>query len=98
MAHGLITSLWRDLDLENTKLLPEVFKLYSGQWLCQNISYLFVRRNILELHCSPLHNISDIVILNIDILRLVMEHRVLQQIHTTLVVAIYTSSIQLEIK
>ena len=45
------------LDLENTKLLLEVFKLHSGQWLSQHISYLFVRRNILELHCSSLHHI-----------------------------------------
>ena len=52
----------------------------------------------LELHYSSLHHISDIVIFDLDILRLVMEHRVLRQVHTTLVVAIYTSSIQLEIK
>ena len=90
--------LGRDLDLENTKLLPEVLKLQPSQWLHQYISYLFLCHNILELHCSPLHHIPDIVILDLDMLRLVMEHQVLQQLHTTLVVAIYTSSIQLEIK
>ena len=58
----------RDLDLENTKLLPEVLKLHSGQWIFQHISYLFIRRNILELHCSPLHHIHDIVVLDLDIL------------------------------
>ena len=52
----------------------------------------------LELHCSSLHHIPDIVIFDVDMLRLVMEHRVLIQLHTTLVVALYTSSIQLEIK
>ena len=62
-----------NLDLENTKLLPEVLKLHLSQWLCQHISYLFVCRNILELHCSPLHHILDIVILDLDMLRLVME-------------------------
>ena len=87
-----------NLDLENTKLLPEVLKLQPSQWLCQYISYLFLHRNILELHCSPLHHIPDIVILDLDMLRLFMEHRVLRQLHTTLVFAIYTSSIQLEIK
>ena len=45
-----------------------------------------------------MHHILDIVILDLDMLQLVMEHRVLQQLHKTLVVAIYTSSIQLEIK
>ena len=87
-----------NLDLENTKLLPEVLKLHYGQCIGQHISYLFVRRNILELQYSYLHHILDIVILNIDMLEIFMEHRVLRQLHTTLVVTIYTSSIQLEIK
>ena len=70
-------SLGGNLDLENTKILPEVLKLHSGQWLCQHISYLFVRCNILGLHCSSLHHIPDIVILDLDMLRLVMEHWIL---------------------
>ena len=65
------------LDLENTKILPEVLKLHPSQWLRQHISYLIVRRNILELHYSPLHHIPDIVILDLDMLRLVMEHWIL---------------------
>ena len=69
--------LVRNLDMENTKLLPEVFKLHSGQWLCQHISYLFIFRNILELYCSSLHHIPDIVILNLDMLQLVMEQWIL---------------------
>ena len=67
----------RNLDLENTKLLPEVLKLHPSQWICQHISYLFICYNILELHCSPLHHIHNIVILDLDMLRLVMEHWVL---------------------
>ena len=89
-------SLGGNLDLENTKILPEVLELHPSQWLCQHISYMFLRRNILELQCSLLHHIPDIVILDFHILRLVMEHRVLWQLHTTLVVTMYT--IQLEIK
>ena len=85
-------SLGGNLDLENTKLLLEVLKLHSGQWLRQHISYLFVRRNILELHCSYLHHIPDIVILDLDMLQLVMEHYILR---ATLVVTMYTSSIHL---
>ena len=57
-----------NLNLENTKLLPKVLKIHPSQWLHQYISYLFVRRNILELHCSPLHHIPDIVILDLDML------------------------------
>ena len=67
-------SIGGNLYLENTKLLPEVLKLHCRQWLCQYISYLFVRHNILELHCSSLHHIPDIVILDLDMLRLVMKH------------------------
>ena len=73
MSEGLMESslpLGRNLDLENTKLLLEVLKLHSGQWLHQHISYLFLRHNILELHCSPLHHIPDM-------LQLVMEYWVL---------------------
>ena len=70
-------SLGGNLDLENTKLLPKVLELQPSQWLRQYISYLFLHPNILELHCSPLHHIPDIVVLDLDMLRLVMEHRIL---------------------
>ena len=55
-----------NLDLENTKLLPEVLKLHSSQCLSQHISYLFIRRNTLELHYSSLYHIPDIVIIDLD--------------------------------
>ena len=67
-------SLGGNLDLENTKLLPEVLKLHPSQWIRQYISYLFLRCNILELHCSPLRHILHIMVLDINMLRLVMEH------------------------
>ena len=67
-------SLAGNLDLENTKLLPELLKLHSSQWLRQYISYMFLHRNILELHYSLLHHIPDIVILDLNMIRLVMEH------------------------
>ena len=67
----------RKLDLENTKILPEVLKLHSGQWLSQHIGYLIIYHNILELHCSSLHHMPDIVILDLDMLRLVMKHWIL---------------------
>ena len=69
--------LGRNLILENTKSLPEVLELQPSQWLHQYISYLFLRRNIQELHCSSLQHIPDIVILDLDMLRLVMKHWIL---------------------
>ena len=70
-------SLRRNLDLENTKILPKVLKLHPSQWLRQDISYLFLRHNILELHCSPLHHIPNTVVLDLNMLRLVMEQWIL---------------------
>ena len=67
-------SLGRKLNLENTKSLSELLELQPSQWLRQYISYMFLHRNILELHYSPLHHILDIVVLELDILRVVMEH------------------------
>ena len=74
--------LGRNLDLENTKLLPKVLKLHPSQWLSQQISYMFIRRNILELNYSSLYHIPDIVIFYLDMLRLVMEHQVLVSFST----------------
>ena len=48
-------SLEGNLDLENTKLILEVPKLQPSQRLHQYINYLFLHRNILELHYSSLH-------------------------------------------
>ena len=62
-----------NLDLENKKLLPKVLELQPSQWLHQHISYMFLHHNILELHCSPLHQIPNIVILDLDMLRLCHE-------------------------
>ena len=61
-------SLGVSLDLEKTKSLSEVLDLHPIQWLRQYISYLFLRRNILELHCSSLHYVPDIVTTDIDML------------------------------
>ena len=67
-------SLGGNLNLENTKILLEVFKLHSVKWLSQHISYLFIHRNILELHYSSLHHIPHILIFDLNMLQLVMEH------------------------
>ena len=58
----------RNLDLENTNLLLEVLKLQPSQWIHQYISYLFLCRNILELHYSSLHHIPDIMEVDLDVL------------------------------
>ena len=71
MSEGLSTDtslpLGRNLDLENTKLLPEVLKIHPSQWLSQHINYLFIRHNILEFHYSSLYHIPDIVIFDLHL-------------------------------
>ena len=61
-------SLGGNLYLDNTKLLPEVLELHPSQWLLQYINYLFLSRNILELQCSLLHHIPNIVIFDLYML------------------------------
>jgi hypothetical protein len=61
------------LKREYTKLVHEVLKLRSRQWLGQHVRNLLLGSHILEPHCSPLHHIFDIVIFDLDMLRPVME-------------------------
>ena len=75
MAMGLITFSGRKpRSGEHQVSLSEVLELQPSQWLHQYISYLFLHPNILELYCSPLHHIPDIVVLDLDMLCIVMEH------------------------
>ena len=61
----------RGLVLDHTKSFSEVLELHFGQRLGQYIGYLLVHFHILELYCSSLHHIPDIVELDLDVLRLV---------------------------
>ena len=87
-----------DLDLDHTKSFSEVIKLHFRKRLGQHIGYMLLCCHILEIHCSSLHHIPDIVELDLDVLRLVMKHGIFRQLHATLVVAEDTSHIQLKIK
>ena len=57
--------------LNYSKLVFEVYKLHSGQGLGENVSNLLVCPDVLELHCSSLYNVSDVVIFGLHVLRLV---------------------------
>jgi hypothetical protein len=83
--------LTRDILLYHTKLLFEVHKLQFQHRLSQHVNYLLICSDILELHCSPLYHISDIMVPDLDVIVLVMEHRFLYKIHTNLVVTPDTS-------
>jgi len=59
------------------------------QSLGNNICYLFVNQNVMESYYSSLHHILNVVIYNINIIALVMEHNILFHSDPTLVVTIY---------
>ena len=62
--------------MDHTKSLSKVLELHSHKRLGQHIGYLLVCFHVLELHCSSLQHIPDIVELYLDVLQLVMEHMV----------------------
>jgi hypothetical protein len=41
-----------------------------GQRLCENVNNLLVCRNVLEPHCSLLYHVSDVVVLDLNVLDL----------------------------
>ena len=65
------------LKRDHTKLVPEVLKVCPRQRLGEHIRNLILGSHELEPHCSPLYHIPDIVVSDLNMLRPVMEHRVL---------------------
>ena len=84
--------------MDHTESFSELLELHSHKRLGQHIGYLLVCFHVLELHCSSLQHILDIVELYLDVLRLIMEHWVFRQAQTTWIVAEDASQIQLDIK
>jgi hypothetical protein len=78
--------LWREVLSDNTKLVSKVLKLNTRQRLGQHICNLLICANILELYGSPLHHITNIVILGFYVLRLIIEHMVLHHLYATMVI------------
>jgi hypothetical protein len=66
--------LSRKVLSDNTKLVSEVLKLHMRQRIGQHICNLLICANILELSNSPLYHITNVVIPDLYVLRLIMEH------------------------
>jgi hypothetical protein len=91
VGHDTIVSstsfpLLREVLSDNTKLVSEVLKLHMRQRLGQHICNLLICANILEFYSSPLHHIMNVVIPDLYVLRLIMEHTVLCHIYANLVI------------
>lgn len=55
--------------LNHSKFVPEVNKLHLGPNRFDNSSNLLIRRNVLEPHCSLLYHLSDVLVLDLNVLR-----------------------------
>ena len=69
--------LSREVLLDYTNLVSELFKLYIRQRFSQYIKKLFLCRNILDIYNSLLHHILNVVIANFNMFPLIMRHQVL---------------------
>jgi hypothetical protein len=87
--------LSRKVLLDYTKLVSEVLKLHTRQRLSQHICNLLICANILELYNSLLHHVTIVVIPDLNVLRLIVEHWVLCHLFATLVITKDHDSIHL---
>jgi hypothetical protein len=78
--------LSREVLSDYTKLVSKVLKLHTRQRLSQHICNLFICAKILELYSSLLHHVTNVVIPDLHVLRLIMEHWVLYHLYATLVI------------
>jgi len=62
--------------LHHAKLVSELFKLLLRQRLGENVCNLLIYGYVLELHCSLLYHVSDEMIFDINLLRLVMKYSI----------------------
>jgi hypothetical protein len=78
--------------------LTEVLELHLGKRFGENIYNPLMCRKVLHVYYFPLHHVSDIMIFYLNVFRSIMKHRVLRELHTTLVITMNNNSIHLIIK
>ena len=72
--------------------------LHFQEGLGKDINNLVIRRYVLQLHRSSLNPVSDEVVLDLDVLQLIMKHRILKELNATLIIAIDDRRSQLSTK
>jgi hypothetical protein len=78
--------LSREVLSDNIELVLEVLKLHTRHRLGQHIYNMLICANILELYSSPLHHFTNVMIPDLYVLRLIMEHWVLCHLYATLII------------
>ena len=95
---SILPPLSREVLMNNTKIVSEVFKLHSRQRLSQHIYNMLIYAHILELYSSLLHHVTNVEVQDFYVLRLIMEHRVLCHLHAVLVITYNHGSLHLQIE
>jgi hypothetical protein len=76
----------------------EVIELHLGKRFGEDICNLLMGRKVLQVYCFPLHHVSDIMIFYLNVFQSVMKHKVLRELHTTMVITKNNGRIHLMIK
>ena len=73
--------------LHRSKLISEEYNIFLRQSFCKNDCNLRICRYVLKLHSSPLNIMSNEVIHDLYVLRLVMKQWILREVDATLIIA-----------
>jgi hypothetical protein len=84
--------------MHQSKFVFKCLKLPFFQRLGQNINYLLICGNILDIHFSLLNLVSYEVIFDLYMLGLAMKQWILREFDTTLIIIVNDHGIQLMIK
>ena len=84
----------RAIYLRQLRSFPEHIELPLCQELSQYIYNLLICRNVLKNHCSLLDPVSDEVVPDINMPGTIMEHWILREFETTMIVTVNHGSVQ----
>jgi hypothetical protein len=90
----LIVPLWEESVFCYIKSLPQHLELPLSQELHQNIRNLQIWKNILKNHCFHLNTVFEEMVLNVDILRAIMNQWILIDHDATLIVTVHYNRFQ----
>jgi hypothetical protein len=76
----------------------EVLELCLGKQFGEYICNLLICKKVLHVYCFPLHHVYDIIIFYLNVFRSIVKHRVLIELHTTLVITMNNGRIHIMIK
>ena len=76
----------------------EAHKLALRQSFGEDVRNMLICGNILELHNPSLNTVSDEVVSDLNMLGLVMKHRILRELDVTLIISVNDCRVQLLIK